>query len=171
MAVIARGQITVHIAEKGDPGVSGNWTSYVFKSSTTQPATPTGTAVLPLGWVDAPTATGVWWMSKATVNGGTGLAGAWSVPVRIIGIDGTNGTNGSNGKDGQYTLYNFAKNTSSTVAPTTGWAATPPALSSGQYLWMRSGTVVPPATARTSWSAAVGISAEKGDTGGKGDKG
>lgn len=174
MAVIARGQITVIIAEKGDPGATGNWTSYVFKSSTTQPAKPTGTAVLPSGWVDAPTATGVWWMSKATVNGATGLGGAWSVPVRITGIDGTNGSNGSNGsngKDGQYTLYNFAKNTSSTVAPTTGWAATPPALSSGQYLWMRSGTVVPPATAPTSWSGAVRISGEKGDAGGKGDKG
>ncbi len=171
MAVIARGQITIHIAEKGDPGASGNWTSYVFKSSVTQPAKPTGTASVLSGWVDAPTATGVWWMSKATVNGSTGLAGAWSVPVRITGIDGSNGSNGTNGKDGQYTVYNFAKNTSLTVAPTSGWTAAPPALTTGQYLWMRTGVVVPPATAPSSWNAAVRISGEKGDTGGKGDKG
>ena len=177
MAVIARGQITVHIAEKGDTGASGNWTSYVFKSSATQPAKPTGTASVPSGWVDAPTATGVWWMSKATINGSTGLAGAWSVPVRITGIDGSNGTNGSNGsngtngKDGQYTVYNFAKNTSLTMAPTSGWTAAPPALTTGQFLWMRTGVVVPPATAPSSWNAAVRISGEKGDTGGKGDKG
>lgn len=174
MAVIARGQITVHIAEKGDPGATGNWTAYVFKSSTTQPAKPTGTAPLPSSWVDAPTATGVWWMSKTTVNGATGVAGAWSVPVRITGIDGTNGnngSNGSNGKDGQYTVYNFAKNSSATTAPTSGWSATPPVLATGEYLWMRTGTVVPPATTPTSWSGAVRISGEKGNTGNKGDKG
>lgn len=174
MAVIARGQITVHVAEKGDPGATGNWTSYVFKSSTTQPAKPTGTASVPSGWVDAPTVTGVWWMSKATVNGATGVAGAWSIPVRITGIDGTNGSNGSNGlngKDGQYTVYNFAKNSSATTAPASGWTATPPALATGEYLWMRTGTVVPPATAPTSWSGAVRISGEKGNTGNKGDKG
>lgn len=174
MAVIARGQITVHIAEKGDPGATGNWTSYVFKSSTTQPAKPTGTVPLTSGWVDAPTATGVWWMSKATVNGVTGVAGAWSIPVRITGIDGingNNGSNGSNGKDGQYTVYNFAKNSSATTAPTSGWSATPPALATGEYLWMRTGTVVPPATTPASWSGAVRISGEKGNTGDKGDIG
>lgn len=166
MAVIARGQITVHIAEKGDQGASGNWTSYVFKSSTTQPAKPTGVATIPSGWVDAPTATGVWWMSKATINGATGVAGAWSVPVRITG---TNGSNGSNGKDGQYTVYNFAKNTSLITAPTSGWTTTPPSLSTGQYLWMRTGVVVPPATTPASWSGAVRISGEKGNTGEIGD--
>lgn len=174
MKVIARGQITVHIAEKGDPGTTGNWTSYVFQSSTIQPAKPAGTTPVPSGWVDAPTATGVWWMSKATVNGATGVAGAWSVPVRITGIDGTNGingSNGSNGKDGQYTVYNFAKNTSTTTAPTSGWTATPPALASGEYLWMRTGTVVPPATTPASWGTAVRISGEKGNTGDKGDIG
>lgn len=174
MAIIARGQITVHVAEKGDPGATGNWTSYVFKSSATQPAKPTGTASVPSGWVDAPTATGVWWMSKATVNGATGVAGAWSVPVRITGIDGTNGSNGSNGsngKDGQYTVYNFTKNTSTTTAPTSGWSATPPAIALGEYLWMRTGTVVPPATTPASWSGAVRISGEKGNAGNKGDKG
>ena len=128
MAIVARGQITIHIAEKGDPGVAGNWTSYAFKSSSTQPATPTGTATTPSGWTNAPTATGVWWMSKATINGANGLAGTWSVPVRITGIDGSNGSNGTNGKDGQYTVYNFAKNTSLTTAPTSGWSATPPTL-------------------------------------------
>lgn len=183
MAIIARGQVTVIIAEKGDPGAAGNWTSYVFKSSVTQPTTPTGTATTPSGWVDAPTAAGTWWMSKATVNGTTGVAGAWSVPIQVTGVNGTNGTNGTNGangtngndgNDGQYTAYNFAKNTSITTAPTAGWAASPPALTSGEYLWMRTGTVIPPATAPTVWNTAVRISGEKGDkgdTGGKGDVG
>lgn len=174
MTVIARGQITVHVAEKGDPGTTGNWTSYIFQSSTIQPAKPAGTTPVPSGWVDAPTATGVWWMSKATVNGATGVAGAWSVPVRITGIDGingSNGSNGSNGKDGQYTVYNFAKNSSMTTAPASGWSATPPSLASGEYLWMRTGMVVPPATTPASWGTAVRISGEKGNTGDKGDIG
>ena len=163
--------------EDGADGVTPNWISFVFKQSSTQPTTPTGTAVIPSGWVDAPTGTGVWWMSKSTINGPTGLAGAWSVPIKVTGVDGatgatgSNGSNGTNGKDGSYVLYQFAKNTSLTTSPTTGWSSTPPTLSTGEYCWMRNGTVVPPATTPASWSTGVRISGEKGDKGDTGNTG
>ena len=40
--------------QDGQDGVNGSFTSFVFKTSSTQPATPTGTNPLPSGWVDAP---------------------------------------------------------------------------------------------------------------------
>lgn len=53
---------------------------------------------------------------------------------------------GETGKNGQYTDYQFAANESLTDAPASGWKDAPPVVSSGQYLWMRSGVVIPPAT-------------------------
>ncbi len=73
-------------------------------------------------------------------------------------------------KDGQYPVQEFAKSTSSTVAPTSGWAKTPPACSTTEYLWMRTGVVIPPATSPASWTT-VRIGAINGATGAKGDKG
>lgn len=73
-------------------------------------------------------------------------------------------------KDGQYPVQEFAKSTSSTVAPTSGWAKTPPACSTTEYLWMRTGVVIPPATSPASWTT-VRIGAINGATGVKGDKG
>ena len=73
-------------------------------------------------------------------------------------------------QDGQYPVQEFAKSTSSTVAPTSGWAKTPPACSTTEYLWMRTGVVVPPATSPASWTT-VRIGAINGATGAKGDKG
>lgn len=73
-------------------------------------------------------------------------------------------------QDGQYPVQEFTKSTSSTVAPTSGWAKTPPACSTTEYLWMRTGVVIPPATSPASWTT-VRIGAINGATGAKGDKG
>lgn len=59
------------------------------------------------------------------------------------------------GNDGSYVVVQFAKNTSLTVAPTTGWSSTPPASQSGYYIWMRMGTVVPPAKEPSVWGLAI----------------
>lgn len=68
-------------------------------------------------------------------------------------------------KDGQYTVYQYAKSTSDALAPASGWVASPPTLSEGEYLWMRTGIVTPPATAPTSWATPVRISGDKGNRG------
>lgn len=73
-------------------------------------------------------------------------------------------------KDGQYSVQEFAKSTSSSVAPTSGWSKTPPSCSTTEYLWMRTGIVIPPATSPASW-VAVRIGSVDGATGAKGDKG
>lgn len=75
--------------------------------------------------------------------------------------------------DGQYSVQEYAKSTSGTVAPTSGWGKTPPACGTDEYLWMRTGVVIPPATSPTSWAAVrIGaVDGEDGSPGGKGDTG
>lgn len=118
---------------KGDPGPVADYYSYAFLSSDTQPARPTGTAKLPAGWSDAPDNLGVWWMSVATINGATGLAGPWSYPIQVTGTNGTKFP------------VRYAKNTSfseppaidrAAMNPGIDWSAVPPPVGLGEYLWM-----------------------------------
>ena len=157
-------------------GEQGNWTSYVFKNSDTEPAKPTSSDPIPSGWNDAPTGVGIWWMSKATIDASTGKAGAWSTPIRVTGED---------GEPGPHTDFKYAKNNSTTTAPAlvktdrtpAGWSDTPPSLSSGEYLWMTQAEI----DANNSllhptvgWATPVRISGEqgpKGDDGAPGEDG
>ena len=76
------------------------------------------------------------------------------------------GDTGAAGADGSYVVVQFAKNTSITDAPTSGWQDTPPSAQAGEYVWMRTGTVQPPADSPSSWNAAVRLT---GDTGSDGE--
>lgn len=153
-------------------GNNGDWVSYAFKQSINQPDTPTGTSIIPTGWVDAPTGNGVWWMSKALISGDTKQAiTAWSVPIKAVGED------GQPGADGNYTDFKYAKNTSTTAAPAivvtdlnpTGWTDTPPALGSNEYLWMSQSVKNGNGTALVKqWSTPVRISGENGAAGSPG---
>ena len=89
--------------------------------------------------------------------------------VSYIAQDGSTGDDGLPGKDGvghTGTTIEYAQSTSGTTAPTSGWAAQPPAPIAGRYIWTR-----------TTWlysdnTSEVGYSVGKiGDTGAKGDKG
>ena len=99
--------------------------------------------------------------------------GLW-LCVNENGTTSAPGTNSSDWQlqvsDGSFTKYQFAVNTSLTTAPSTGWQDTPPAVASGQYLWMRTGIVTPPATQPEKW-APVRIGGEKGDKGEQGPQG
>lgn len=158
------------VVAQGADGISGNngdWVSFVFKQSETKPATPTSTAPIPDGWSDTPSATGKWWMSKATINGVTGKAGKWSEPVQTTAEDGV---------DGAYTDFKYAKNTSSTSFPAitvsdrnpNGWSDEPPTLATGEYLWMSQAEINADGTLKTNWSTPVRISGEKGNSGNNG---
>lgn len=73
-------------------------------------------------------------------------------------------------KDGQYPVQEFAKSTSGTVAPVSGWGKTPPSCGTNEYLWMRTGVVIPPATSPASWTS-VRIGAIDGEDGLPGNTG
>ncbi len=69
------------------------------------------------------------------------------------------------GKDGQWQKFQWAKNTSTTTAPTNGWQDTPMTAAAGEYVWIRSGIVVPPATAPSSWDTATRLTGDRGAAG------
>lgn len=81
--------------------------------------------------------------------------GSWTEAMQIVGED---------GQESPYTSFEFAVNSSLTDAPTSGWQDAPPFVERGQYLWMRSGLVIPPASAPESWTA-VRIGGTTGDKG------
>lgn len=173
---VVDGEVKSWSAPQRVSGEPGNWTSYVFKNSDTEPAKPTSSDPIPSGWNDAPTGVGIWWMSKATIDASTGKAGAWSTPIRVTGED---------GELGPHTDFKYAKNNSTTTAPAlvktdrtpAGWSDTPPSLSSGEYLWMTQAEI----DANNSllhptvgWETPVRISGEqgpKGDDGAPGEDG
>ena len=124
---------------------------------------PTGTDIIPSGWTDIPLNTGTWWMSKATINGVTGLAGTWSYPIQATGTTGATGNR-----------ILFAQNTSkvtppisnNTLNPGAVWTLFPPSLLAGEYLWMTSALVNNDATVLiNNWTAPVRISGENGANG------
>lgn len=88
-----------------------------------------------------------------------GSEGTWSNAMRIVGETGKDGT------DGVYSEFQFAKNTSMTAAPTTGWQDAPPSVGDGEYLWMRQRVVNPNTGTTSSWQTAR----IKGDTGDDGE--
>lgn len=66
---------------------------------------------------------------------------------------------------GKWRKWQWAKNKSATTAPTSGWQDTPMTAAAGEYVWMRSGMVVPPATEPTSWDAATRLTGDRGESG------
>lgn len=87
--------------------------------------------------------------------------------------------------DGFTTFYQYAKGTSNTTAPTTGWSASMPAHEAGKFIWRREASALTP-SAVSSWinatclTGATGIQGPQGlqgpqgptgATGAKGDKG
>lgn len=70
------------------------------------------------------------------------------------------------GKDGKWRKYQWGVTTSSTTANgITYWQDTPMTAPAGQYVWMRSGIVTPPATEPTSYDPATRLTGDKGADG------
>lgn len=156
----------------GTDGRPGDWTSYVFKKSIDKPGAPISTKPIPDGWEDAPSGDGIWWMSKAAINGSTGQASAltWSDPIKVTGED---------GQLGPYIDFKYASSSDDSIGPDIesnvrepdGWYDNPPALSSGEYLWMTKAQIDANDELVEPWSDPVRISGEQGKPGDKGDPG
>jgi hypothetical protein len=180
------------VGDNGAPGETGTsaYQVNVYRRNATAPTTPTGgsynfsTAVLtpPTLWFSTPPAgTSPLYVSTSTASVfGNVLIDdtlTWSTPAILV-QDGTAGSPGAN--NAVVTLY--AKNTSSSSAPasftgtatytfSTGaitgltlntWSVTPPALSSGEYLWIRQAIASSTSTTDTiaigEWTAATVLS-------------
>lgn len=68
------------------------------------------------------------------------------------------------GKDAPYTVFQWAKG--DYAQPTGAWSDTPLNALPGEFVWMRSGTVTPPATAPTSWGTPIRLTGDTGKAGG-----
>lgn len=75
------------------------------------------------------------------------------------------GADGKDGKDGPYQKMQWAKNSSPTTAPTSGWQDAPMSANEGGYVWLRTGTVIPPATAPASYGTPVRLTGDRGKDG------
>ena len=71
---------------------------------------------------------------------------------------------GEDGADAPYTVFQWAKG--DYAQPTGTWSDTPLNAAAGEYVWMRSGTVTPPATAPTSWGTPIRLTGDTGKAGG-----
>jgi hypothetical protein len=120
-------------------------------------------------WYEVVTAE-MWWMSKAAVTytGSAWVAGAWSAPVRVTGEEGTPGA------DGKFWDYKYRVAATQPAKPSglqpSGWYDQPPAVTSGNFLWMsycekNAGQTV----LIQDWTTPVRISGEQGEKGPKGD--
>lgn len=81
----------------GTDGENGSYYINVYKSSATQPTTPSGVTIPPADWSltpTAPTDTMFTWMSQVQIYG-TGAVGTWSTPIRISGQNGEDGADGT----------------------------------------------------------------------------
>lgn len=96
----------IYTISKSKAGKNGNRSQYVFIRSATQPTKPSGNGI-PAGWFDGPPVSdgNPVWTSVATQDStgvtlnSTGVAdpAAWSVPVKMEGVDGADGSDGSSG--------------------------------------------------------------------------
>ncbi|MDT2756980.1 hypothetical protein P7G51_06260 [Enterococcus asini] len=170
---------TVYLGEKGDDGIAGKdgiglkSTVVAYQASASGTTPPTGT------WVATPPTVAkgqyLWTKTTWTYTDNTNEIG---YSVAYMGTNGNNGTNGVAGKDGvgiKATTITYAKSTSGTTAPTTGWTSTIPTVAAGQYLWTKTVWAYTDNTNETGYSVAkmgdTGATGPKGDTGDTGPKG
>lgn len=143
---------------KGDDGFGYE---YIYKRTTSNsaPSTPTTTSqsddYVPSGWTDNPSGVNAtykyeWLCYRKKVDGvwGKFIGSAANTAVAALwakfGTDGADGSDGSDGADAPYYEIRYAKNGSTTTAPSltktalnpSGWSTTQPSVSTGYYLWM-----------------------------------
>lgn len=66
---------------------------------------------------------------------------------------------------GGYPVFQWAKNSDASTAPTSGWQNTPLTALPGEYVWIRTGVVIPPATVPAAWDPAVRLTGDHGADG------
>ena len=101
---------------------------------------------------ESSTATGTLYISSYKLESGENPAPVWTPAAEEMV-----------GTDGQWRKFQWALGSATGV--TGAWQDTPMNAPTGQYVWMRSGVVVPPATAPATWDTATRITGDKGQTG------
>ena len=125
------------ISFKGTNGTSVTVTNTAYRYA----LSTSGTTIPTSGWGNnpvAPTTTQYAWTETKT----TFSDGSTATTYTVGGKTGTNGINGTNGTSVTVTstTYEYAKSTSGTTAPTSGWGTTPVAPTTTEYAWTKTTT-------------------------------
>lgn len=143
----------------GKDGVAGK-DGVGIKSTAIQYAQSTsGTTAPTTGWANSvPTLVKGQYLWTKTVWTYTDNSSETGYTVSYNAKDGNTGKDGIAGKDGvgiSDTAVTYAKATSGTTAPTTGWTATVPSVPAGEYLWTRTIWTYTDNTTETGYSVAL----------------
>lgn len=110
---------------------------------------------------------------QAQINGD--VVGTSSVTITNVndGTEGKPGEDGKPGKDGvgiKATTVTYAKSTSGTTQPTTGWTSTVPTVPAGQFLWTKTVWEYTDSTSETGYSVSkMGNDGKPGEDGQNGE--
>ena len=151
-------------------GDDGFGYEYIYKRTTdaTAPSTPTLSSnaddFVPTGWTDDPTGVSkdypYEWVCYRKKTEGT-----WGAFIGSSSDNTVAALWAKFGDDGDYYEYRYAKNGSTTTAPTldttvaepSGWSVTQPSISKGEYLWMTVAKKNSDGTLDGTWSTPVRI--------------
>lgn len=161
----------------GAPGRSVTLVDVMYYLSTSATALAGGSWLTdPPAWVDGRY---MWTKTVTTYSTGTPTE---TDPVNITGAKGSTGTPGSDGSDGadgvgvSSTVVTYQGHTAGVMpAPTGTWAANPPVVAAGNYLWTRTVITYTDSATSTAYSVARmgadGSSGAPGSPGAPGDDG
>lgn len=176
--------------EKGDPGNDGlpGAPGVGIKSTTSTYGLSSNETTQPTNWTTTvPSLVKgqyLWTKNVWTYTDGRTETGYTKTYIPKDGNDGTNGIAGKDGVGISSTTITYASSSSGTTAPTSGWTASVPNVSPGQYLWTKTVWTYTDNTNETGYSVArmglngsqgpqglQGLQGPKGDIGIQGPKG
>lgn len=150
------------VAGKDGVGIKTTTVTYALSDSGTTAPTSGWTATVPTLikgkylWTKS-----VWTYTDASTE--TGYS------VTYVAKDGNNGSDGLPGKDGvgiKSTTITYAVSSSGTTAPTSGWVASPPTATAGQFMWTRTVWTYTDNTTETGYSVGkIGNNGSQGPAG------
>ncbi|WP_276761776.1 phage tail protein [Streptococcus hyointestinalis] len=162
--------------DRGSDGIAGKDGVGIHATAISYAIGETGTTAPTSGWTaQVPKLIKGKYLWTRTIWTYTDTTSETGYSATYIAKDGNNGNDGIAGKDGvgiSDTTITYAKATSGTTAPTTGWTSQVPSVPAGQYLWTKTVWTYTDNTTETSYSVAkMGDTGAKGDKGDKGDRG
>lgn len=150
--------------EQGSAGKGVKSTTITYQKGSSGTSIPTGTWSSSIPSVGA----GEYLWTRTVIEYTSGDPST-SYSVGMMGATGSQGGKGDTGEAGKgvkSTAITYAKSTSGTSAPSSGWGSSVPSASAGEYVWSK--TVITYTDNTTSTTYSVGMI---GATGSKGDKG
>ena len=149
------------VSAHGSTGVGISSTVVTYQVHTSATVTPTGT------WLSSPAATSpgqfLWTRTITTM---TDTSSVTSYSVSAHGATGSTGGTGPAGNGISSTVVTYQLHSNGTTAPVGTWVSTPPATSTGQFLWTRIVITYTDLSSATAYSVSA-----HGATGGAGTPG